>query len=121
MIKKADIVLFLILLAAGLAASFLPFAGGADGDMVTVTVDNRTYGVYSLSEDREIEIDDGEHINHITIKDGAVSMASSNCANQVCVETGAVSEAGRTIVCLPNRVIVEITSSKEDSPDAVAG
>lgn len=121
MIKKADVVLFLIILTVGLLISWLTLSGGRDGDKVTVTKGDRLYGVYSLSEDRNIEVADGEHINHITIKDGAVSMVSSSCANQVCVNTGAISRAGQTIVCLPNRVIVEITSDEGGGVDAVTG
>ncbi|MGN0721820.1 MAG: NusG domain II-containing protein, partial [Anaerovoracaceae bacterium] len=51
--------------------------------------------------------------NHITIKDGQVSMSYSTCRNQVCVNTGAISQTKDAIVCLPNRVVVEIISSEE--------
>jgi hypothetical protein len=44
-------------------------------------------------------------------------MDYSDCKNQVCVNTGKISKAGETIVCLPNYVIVEIVSSKEGGED----
>ena len=48
----------------------------------------------------------------ITIKDGTVAMTSSSCKNQVCVQTGAISQTKDVIVCLPNKILVEIIGDK---------
>lgn len=110
MIKKADIVLFFVILISGLAISYFSLMGNEDGDNVVITVDNEIYATYPLNEDREVDISQNGHLNHITIKDGVVSMTYSDCANQVCVNTRPISQTKDSIVCLPNRVIVEITS-----------
>ena len=102
------------LLIFGIAVSWLSLSGGMTGENVRVTVDGQLYGIYPLSEDREIEIKQNGHTNHITIKDGKVSMTSSTCKNQVCVETGAISHTKDSIACLPNRVIVEIKAGKNN-------
>ena len=114
MIKKADILLFVCLLIFGIAVSWLSLSGGMTGENVRVTVDGQLYGIYPLSEDREIEIKQNGHTNHITIKDGKVSMTSSTCKNQVCVQTGTISHTKDSIACLPNRVIVEIKAGKNN-------
>ena len=57
MIKKADIVLFFVLLAFGLALSWNSLFYGAAGNKVLITVDGQPYGTYSLYEDNEIEIE----------------------------------------------------------------
>lgn len=108
MIKKADVALFFIILIFGLAVSYFTFTGNLTGDKVKVTVDGKLYGYYPLGEDREVEISHSGHTNNIIIKDGVVSMAYSSCANQVCVNTGPVSHTKDSIVCLPNKVMVEI-------------
>ena len=112
MIKKADILLFVCLLIFGIAVSGLSLSGGMTGENVRVTVDGQLYGIYPLSEDREIEIKQNGHTNHITIKDGTVAMTSSSCKNQVCVQTGAISQTKDVIVCLPNKILVEIIGDK---------
>ena len=113
MIKKADIILFILILAAGLAVSWWSLIANTTGDKVIITVDGQLYGTYSLSQDQTIEVvQDDSHSNYITIKDGMVSMAYSTCKNQVCVETGAIRETKDSIVCLPNKVMVEIQSSR---------
>lgn len=121
MIKKADIVLFLVILITGLAVSVISLGDSAEGDNVVVTVDNEVYGIYSLAEDRVIEVHQQGHTNNITIKDGVVSMTYSDCANQVCVNTRPIANTSDSIVCLPNRVIVEITSDEGGEVDVITG
>ena len=115
MIKKADIVLLIIILVVGIPLSVLSLTEGIGGDKVRISLDGEIYGVYPLGEDREIDVTEDGHTNHITIKDGQVSMSYSTFRNQVCVNTGAISETKDAIVCLPNRVVVEIISSDSGS------
>lgn len=113
MIKKADIVLFILILIFGVAVSWWSLTANTVGDKAIVTVDGQLYGTYSLSEDQTIEVvQENGHINHITIKDGMVSMSFSDCKNQVCVNTGAISQTRDSIVCLPNKVMIEIQGPK---------
>ena len=124
MIKKADIVLLIIILAVGIPLSVLSLMAGTAGDKVQISADGEVYGIYPLDEDREIEVTENGHTNHITIKGGQVSMSYSTCLNQVCVNTGATSETKDSIVCLPNRVVVEIISSgdgKGGDADVISG
>jgi hypothetical protein len=119
MIKKADIALFFIILILGLILSFVSLTGDLGSDKVLVTVDGKDYGIYSLYEDQDIKVVQNNHINHITIKDGKVSMSYSTCKNQICVNTKAITESKDTIVCLPNKVMVEITGG--GSADVISG
>lgn len=123
MIKKADIILLIILVVLGLGASFLSVFGKTAGDQVRVSVDGEVYGIYHLNQDQEIDVTRDGHTNHITIKDGTVSMSYSDCKNQICVHTGAISETKDSIVCLPNRVVVEIISdgNKGGGADVISG
>ncbi len=113
MIKKADIILLIVILAVGIPMSVLSLTTGTGGDKVKISTDGQVYGIYPLNEDCEIDVTEDGHTNHITIKDGQVSMSYSTCRNQVCVNTGAISQRRDAIVCLPNRVVVEIISSGE--------
>ena len=112
MIKKADIVLFLCIVVFGLAISWHAAFFDRQGNEVVVTAGGQVFGVYPLAEDREIEVTQSGHSNHITIKDGTVAMTSSSCKNQVCVQTGVISQTKDVIVCLPNRILVEIIGDK---------
>ncbi|MGI5920878.1 MAG: NusG domain II-containing protein [Syntrophomonadaceae bacterium] len=54
----------------------------------------------------------------VEIKPGAVRMKSSPCPDHCCMETGWISRPKSLIVCLPNRIVVELSSSK-DSLDTI--
>ena len=109
MIKKADVALFFIILIAGLLISWFSLSSGEPASKVMVWVDGNIYGVYDINENQTIEINNNGHINNFTIKDGSVSMTYSDCANQVCVEKGSITQSKDSIVCLPNRVMAEIS------------
>lgn len=44
----------------------------------------------------------------LVIFDGKTDMESADCPNQICVHHSAISNTGETIVCLPNRVVIEV-------------
>lgn len=99
-----------ILLAALVALAalwvFLP-----RGSTVQVTVDGKRYGTYSLRKDRTVVITaaDGDWYNTLQIQNGQAAIIESNCSNQICVHTPALSEDTiGIIVCLPHGVVVEL-------------
>lgn len=115
MIKKADIILFFLILVFGIGISWWSLSTNTGGDKAIVTVDGQLYGTYSLLQDQTIEVvQENGHTNYITIKDGKVSMTFSNCQNQVCVNSGAISQTKDSIVCLPNKVMIEIKGSDKN-------
>lgn len=75
---------------------------------VRITVDGEEYGRYSLTEDQTIQIND---TNVCAIKDGKVRMISASCPDHLCMKQKAVDKDGGTIVCLPNKVVIEAETS----------
>lgn len=85
---------------------------------MTVKVEGEIQGVYSLSEDREIEINGGT--NTLKIRNGIADMTKADCPDKLCVNQKAVSKNGESIICLPNKVVVTVDSSENSEFDAVA-
>lgn len=112
-IKKADVILIALLLLAGLGLWLFSFFSSSPGDTVTVTVDGTFYGSYPLNEEKEVEIRQGEQLNRLVIRDNGVQMAEANCTGQECVHQGRITKNG-SIICLPHRVVAEITSNRSD-------
>ena len=116
-IKRKDavlIIVILIIVGIGLEAKSLFSQKGGE---VTIKVDGKEYGTYSLNEDKTINID--EH-NIIVIKDGVVHMEDADCPDKLCIKQGKIDSIGQKIVCLPNKTIVEISSEKEIEDDVQA-
>ena len=121
MIRKADIVLFILLVLLGGALAFPALFMSSGGDTVKVTVNGKPYGTYKLSEDKEITISRSGHVNRFRIKDGTVDMVEASCKNQICVHEGKISRSGQSIVCLPNRVSIVIEGKGGDEYDTASG
>ena len=66
----------------------------------------------SLGTDTEVVIG-GDYENVVTIKDGKAAITRSDCPVTDCVHSGWIHEAGRSIVCLPNRVELRIEGVSE--------
>ena len=119
MIRKADIILAVILIVAGLAVTYAFSTSGSTGEMVCITVSGEEYASYSLSENRTVTVKTDDHINKITIKDGNVQMSFSTCKSQDCVKQGTIKDSSKSIICLPHKIVVEI-ESKESEFDSVS-
>ncbi|QQQ92916.1 NusG domain II-containing protein [Blautia pseudococcoides] len=119
--KKRDIGLIGIVLLIAFLCWLIPYIRGQftyKEAQLRITVDGEEYGVYSLEEDQVIHIGD---TNVCVIKDGYVSMTEADCPDHLCMKQKRISKEGGTIVCLPNRVVLEITGDESlDAPDVVA-
>ena len=121
-IKKADIILALVIVIIGLLGTFY-FTVTEDRDVkngqVVIHVNEEYYGSYPLDEDRVVTIKEGDHINKITIKDGYAQMTFSNCPNGDCLTQGKIKDGSKAIICLPHKIVVEVIS-KDDEFSAIS-
>ena len=71
---------------------------------------------------RTIELKKGESydipikadgFNLISVRDGSISITSSDCRNEDCMKMGTISHGGESIICLPNRLSIRISGSSE--------
>ena len=58
--------------------------------------------------------------NTIQVERGRIRVSQANCPDQVCVDQGWISDGTVPIVCLPHRLVIEITGGG-DSLDAATG
>lgn len=96
--------------------------GLAKGDTVVITVNGQEYGRYSLLQEQEIAVFDGDGTvtNRIKIEDQTAKMIEADCPDGLCMHQRAISRDKENIVCLPNQVVVTIESSSGSDIDAVA-
>lgn len=114
--KKDWILIGVIVVIAALSFLMHQVLQGAGSGKVTVKVDGAIEGVYDLNDDQKITINDS---NVVVINNGKVNMIEADCPDQLCVKQRAISKNHESIICLPNKVVVEIQSSAESTMDAV--
>lgn len=128
MFRKKDwlIILAVLLLAGGLFLwNHFSLKNTQATDLVRIWVDGRVHSEYSLGPQQDITItQDNGCENIIRIGENGFFMLRSNCPNQLCIDQGEVTKtnyAGRHqinhVLCLPNRVDVELVlKDKQSSP-----
>ncbi|MBS6106119.1 MULTISPECIES: NusG domain II-containing protein [Anaerococcus] len=118
-IKKGDIIISLALLLLSLLMSFgiSNSKPKTSGKILRVEQNSKLYGEYPLDIDREVVFDDGVHFNKIVIKDGKAYMDEANCRDQICTHMKEISMNGETIICLPNRVFLEVVDPENENDD----
>ena len=112
--KKKD----MILIAAVLAISLISLAAikmtQKDGKEVIVTVEGKEVYKTSIKKDQIYQIPEENGTNVMQIKDGKVTMIEATCPDHYCMKQKAVDEHGGSIICLPNKVVIEGENTAED-------
>ena len=101
--KEIAFIVGILIFALALWAGMYLFRRGHYGT-IRITVNGEEYGTYSLAEDQVISIG---KTNVCEIKNGEVKMIEADCPDHLCIKQKAVGNAGGTIVCLPNKVVIE--------------
>lgn len=116
--KKGDfiIILSVVLLVAGSAATTLLLSGNAPAKVV-VTVAGEKKQEFSLNEDIEVKLETEDGYNILKIEDGKADVISADCYSNDCVHQKKISKNGEMIVCLPHKMVVQITSYEESEND----
>lgn len=117
-LKKKDWILIAIIISVAVLAYLSRYLLRDTGSgNVIVKVNGEITGTYELSNDTKVPINHGSNI--LEIKNGKAKMIEADCPDQLCVHQRAIEANGENIICLPNKVIVEIKSQTESKMDAV--
>ena len=106
----------IILLVLAVTAAHPQMQQTADEDMVIITVDGKEYARVPLSKPQTVTVtQDNGCVNVVEVSSDGAAMLSSTCGNQLCVSMGKVTVDNwqyrpnqQFIICLPNRVSVEL-------------
>ncbi len=79
---------------------------------MTVSVDGEIVAVKDLNEDTVIELPDG---TQVIVEKRTVRVINSTCPDHLCERMGTVSSQGEAILCVPNRISVEIVGEGVDA------
>ena len=130
--KKRDLLLILtvvLIAAALLGVTVLSGSGKVAKGQMTVYVNGKLHDTVIIvnGKDYTVQQEDGS-VNVIRMTENGFYMLSSTCHNQLCIGQGEANadnwnrrSLGTHVICLPNRVDVELALTDEQSvidPDA---
>lgn len=118
--KKWDI----IIIASLVVLSFIPtiifgvFVGNNyNRTYAEITIEGRFYKKIPLSEHSgvdTIDINTKYGSNHVEIIDNTIAITDATCSDSICINQKFISKPGESIVCLPNKVMIEIKGDIND-------
>lgn len=119
--KKNDIILTGVLLVCAFVVYgvvTLYSANSTKDAEAVVLIDGEEYGRYPLDEDitEKIQPADGSY-NVLEIRDGKAEITEATCPDKICVNHRPVNKQGESLVCLPNKVVVEIQNGEKPEVD----
>ena len=126
-IKKKDIFFLIFLSLSGMILMWcLYFVPDKSHSSLSLIVLQNGKVIETLSLDQNITRTVSSHQGHTNvfrIQAGLVTMEQADCGDHTCVNTGSISRAGQSIVCLPNKLVLQIEAgsgkNEGDTPDAV--
>lgn len=120
-INKYDIGLIVVIILVNV---FILIYGSMNtvekGDKIALVYsDNKLVGEYTLTEnyDTEFTVEGDNGFNTIHIENGKVWIHEATCPDKICLSQGKISSGGEVIVCLPNRMMVQIKDETESVDD----
>ncbi len=115
----ADRLLFLLMVGAALAMLVLPLGGKGMGGSVVVEGAGGFRETMSLTEDAELVVPGPKGDTVVVVEAGWVRIDLSPCRHHICSRMGRISAPGRSIVCVPNQVVVMVEGEERAAIDAV--
>lgn len=117
--RRNDLVFIALLLLLAASAALGLFLLRETGDTVCVFIDGQLHAQYALTEDISVTIQTENGFNRLIIKDGYAYVADASCPDGICSSHRPIRHVGESIICLPNKVVIEIRGQSQHQPDII--
>ena len=107
----------LVVLAISIAVMIIT---RTSGDTVIINIDGKKVHEFPLNENLTFSIKSQNGYNDHIIEDGVAYIANASCPDGICKDHRPISGEGESIICLPNKVVVEVKTTKDNGTDIIA-
>ena len=116
-IKKRDVILFLVLVILGAGSFILIKNNLKPGNEAEVYVDGSLVQTIDMTSDDIYVFDTSYGTNTVVVEGGEIRVSEADCTDKICVNMGGVSRSGETITCLPHKLVIEVHNDKKNDYD----
>ncbi len=88
-------------------------------ELVVVEHNNKVIYKLPLNQNRSIAVSGDVGGLVLQIKNKKVWVSQSHCAQKICMHMGKISHPGQIIVCVPNRIVIQITGEDKFNFDVI--
>lgn len=109
-ISMRDIILLASVVLVALIALIVMKLNTTDKQLVKVMVDGKLVHEMSILVDETYVVSQGDKTNTVIVENGKVRVEEASCPDKICEKHVPISMTGETIICLPNKVVVEVAN-----------
>lgn len=120
--KKMDFVIIVVLIIFSFIPNFIysnvVFKSNKNL-YATIKINGKVYTTIDLpvASERSLPISTNHGNNTIVINGNEIKIVDADCKDELCIKQGSISRIGKTLICLPNELIIEIKGDEYDSSD----
>ena len=120
--KKMDYVIIVVLITF----SFIPnliysnIVSKSNKNLyTTIKINSKVYTTIDLpvASEKRLPISTTHGNNKIVVNGNEIKILDADCKDELCIKQGSISKVGKTLICLPNELIIEIKGDEYDSSD----
>ena len=106
---KLIIIIILIIITTLIIINTIP----QKGNTATVYYQDKIIKTIDLTKDGEYKVEGllGEVV--LEVKNNQIRVKKENSKNHICSKEGYIGETNKTLICLPNKIIIKITNKEE--------
>ena len=118
-----DVTVVLAVVVLAILSALTVWRGGAETGALTAVVTADGQEIDRFAPVDLLDAPRAYSYNGVTLtvaaeKNGnGLRVSSSDCPTQDCVHTGTISRGGQSIVCLPARIVIQLTGGTTDNND----
>ena len=108
-----------VLLLSAAASVFVLLYHGT-GNTVSVSHDGKVIkriNLDTVTSPYEFTVTGGNGSNTVRVEQGRISVVDASCPDHVCVNTGWISDGAIPIVCLPNKLVIQVDTAADSTLD----
>lgn len=112
--KKDFILIFSVLIVIAFSFGVNHFLNTKSTENIEIYVDNKLYKTCSINDEEIIKIENKKGYNIVKIHNHGVEIIEASCPDKVCIHSGFITKPSESIVCLPNKVNIKITTNDDN-------
>lgn len=121
-LKKMDFVIIVVLIIFSFIPHFIYSNLVSENNKnlyATIKINGKVYNTIDLpiTSEKKLPISTKYGNNLIIINNDEVKIIDADCKDELCIKQGSISKVGKTLICLPNKLIIEIKGDEYDSSD----
>ena len=111
-INKSDIILMCIIISISSIFLLINTLTSKKGTKALIYYDNKLIKTIDLSYDKTYTVKGYNGDVVLVVKNNRIKVASESSPLHLCSKQGYISKSYESIVCLPNKIVIEISSQK---------